>query len=101
MQLEWDERKRERNVRVHGFDFVDVPVVFAGPTFTFEGDRFEYGEPRFVTLGLLQGVVVTIAHTESELIRVISFRRASKHEQAIFFRQVPNGLGANPSDDGS
>jgi uncharacterized DUF497 family protein len=40
--------------------------VFSGLTFTYEDDRFAYGEQRFVTLGLLDGVPVSIVHTEAE-----------------------------------
>ncbi|MCC7216249.1 MAG: BrnT family toxin, partial [Burkholderiales bacterium] len=54
--------------------------------YTVEDDRFDYGEQRFVTLGILDGVVVSIGHTESpRAIRIISFRKATKREQAIFF----------------
>ena len=63
--------------------------VFDGVTYTFEDDRFDYGEQRFVTLGLLDGVVVSIVHTESpRLIRIISFRKATKREQAIYFNGI-------------
>jgi uncharacterized DUF497 family protein len=55
MRFSWDERKRRRNLKEHGLDFVDAPSVFEGPTFTFEDDRFAYDEQRFVTLGLLGG----------------------------------------------
>jgi uncharacterized DUF497 family protein len=73
----------------HGLDFVDAPRVFDDLTYTFEDDRFDYGEQRFVTLGLLNGTVVSIVHTESpRTIRIISFRKATKHEQAIFFRSI-------------
>jgi len=42
-----------------------------------------------VTLGLLDGVVVSIVHTESpQSIGVISFRKATKREQAIFFNSI-------------
>jgi uncharacterized DUF497 family protein len=51
MLFTWSERKRAINLREHGLDFVDAPRVFEGPTFTYEDDRFDYGEPRFVTLG--------------------------------------------------
>lgn len=37
-----------------------------GLTFSYEGDRFDCGEQRFITLGLLAGVPVSIAHTESD-----------------------------------
>lgn len=57
-----------------------------GPTFTFEDDRKDYGEQRWVTLGLLQEKVVVIVHTESENeIRIISMREADKDEQLLFF----------------
>jgi len=50
---------------VHGLDFRDVPKVFEGLTFTFEDDRCVYGEQRWVSLGLLDGVAVSVVHTES------------------------------------
>ena len=59
--------------------------VFADLTFTFEDDRYNYGEQRFITLGLLQGRFVAIVHTEiNGEIRIISFRKGTKHEQCIF-----------------
>ncbi len=87
MQFTWDNAKRETNLAKHGFDFVDAETVFSGATFTFEDDRFAYGEHRFITLGMLRGVVAVIAYTEQDaLIRVISMRKATKHEQRIYFQ---------------
>lgn len=89
MRFTWDERKRRINLKTHGFDFVDAPRVFAGPTFTFEDDRFNYGEQRFVTLGFLGGMTVSLVHTETvEQIHVISFRRATRNEEAILFNSL-------------
>jgi len=66
-----------------------MPEVFEGSTFTFEDDRFDYGEVRYVTLGFLQGIPVSIVHTETdELIRVISFRKATKKEYAILLENL-------------
>jgi hypothetical protein len=86
MKFTWDEKKRRANILNHGFDFVDAKKVFEGVTFTLEDDRFDYGEERFITLGLLKGTVIVIAHTEKgNEIRVISMRKATKHEQKIYF----------------
>ena len=72
-----------------GLDFADAVDVFNGPTFTFEDDRRDYGEPRWVTLGLLREKVVVIVHTETEdEIRVISMRAAEKDEQLLFFSNL-------------
>jgi uncharacterized DUF497 family protein len=91
MRLEWDEAKRRSNIRWHGLDFADVEVVFAGETATFLDDRFDYGERRFHTYGLLRGTVVTLSHTVTdEAIRVISFRKASKNEEKLFFKEIRN-----------
>jgi len=89
MRFTWSERKRSINLKEHGLDFVDAPRVFEGLTYTYEDDRFAYGEQRFVTLGLLAGVPVSVAHTEADdEIRVISFRKATACEARLFFDQV-------------
>jgi uncharacterized protein len=64
MRFTWSERKRALNLKEHGLDFTDAPRVFEGLTFSYEDDRFAYGEQRFITLGLLAGVPVSIAHTD-------------------------------------
>jgi uncharacterized DUF497 family protein len=86
MEFEWDEVKRQTNLSNHKLDFADAEIVFSGITFTFEDDRFEYGEDRFITLGLLREIVVVIAHTErNDRVRVISMRKATKNEQRLYF----------------
>ncbi len=86
MKFEWDEAKQQSNLRKHRLDFADAETVFAGATFTFEDDRFEYSEDRYITLGLLRGAVGVIAPTEREdVIRVISRRKATKNEQRVHF----------------
>jgi uncharacterized protein len=50
-------------------DFAEAEKVFTGPTFTFEDDRKDYGEQRWVTLGY--------SETEEE-IRITSMRKANK-----------------------
>ena len=91
MEFTWSEAKRAANIKAHGIDFVDAPRVFEGVTYTFEDDRFSYGEQRFVTLGRLAGVPVSVVHTETEHeIRIISFRKASKRETQIYFNGIQN-----------
>jgi uncharacterized DUF497 family protein len=101
MRFKWDKQKRQANIRKHGFDFVDAAKVFEGDTLTILDDREEYGEERFVTLGLLKGVVVVIVHTEEEnLIRIISMRKATKNEEINYFKEIGHELETGPGDDG-
>jgi uncharacterized DUF497 family protein len=89
MRFTWHEPKRQANLKKHGVDFVDAERVFTGPTFTFEDDREDYGEQRWVTLGLLGMKVIVIVHTETEdEIRVISMREADNDEQLLFFTNL-------------
>ena len=62
MKFTWNEVKRKSNLKTHGIDFMDAQSVFAGPTFSFEDNRFHYKEQRFVTLGLLKGTPVSITY---------------------------------------
>lgn len=96
MQYEWDEAKRRSNIQKHGIDFIGIEAVFAGKTATIMNDRFDYGESRFITVGLLSGRVVVIAHTETqEVIRIISVRKATKNEEASYFNEIADGLEAS------
>jgi uncharacterized DUF497 family protein len=89
MRFSWDEKKRRTNLKDHGLDFVDAPRVFEGPTFTFEDDRFAYGEQRFVTLGFLADIAVSLVHTETpSRIHVISFRKATRHEEILLLQNL-------------
>jgi hypothetical protein len=85
----WDEAKRRLNLHKHGIDFADADKIFRGVTFTAEDAREGYGEQRFLTLGLLEDQVVSVAHTEQdEEIRIISIRKATKHEARFYFSQI-------------
>lgn len=89
MKVVWDEAKRNANLRKHGFDFADAEAVFSGITFTIEDRRFDYGEPRFITLGMLQDTVVVMTHTEARAtIRIISMRKATRNEQILYFQSI-------------
>ncbi|HEV8577859.1 MAG TPA: BrnT family toxin [Thermoanaerobaculia bacterium] len=91
MRFEWDEAKREANLRKHGIDFIDVESLFEGHTVTIEDERFGYGERRFVTFGLLEGRVVAMVHSETdEVIRIISIRKATRSEESSYFSSIPD-----------
>ena len=53
-------------------------------------DRDEYGEDRWIATGWLTDIVVVIVFTEPDpqTIRVISMRKASRHERERFYREI-------------
>lgn len=89
--ITWDEPKRRRNLKKHGLDFRDAERVVEGVTYTYEDDRLAYGERRFITLGLLHEIVVSIVHTEENgHIHIISMRKATRREREIYFESIAN-----------
>ena len=90
MRYSYDRLKKAANLKKHGLDFDDArKVIESGQTVTFEDKRFEYDDPRFITMGMLSGVVVVIVTTESDTeIRIISMRKAEKNEQKIYFSNL-------------
>jgi len=89
MEFIWDPDKRLANLTKHGLDFADAWRVFGGFTLTLPDNRFTYGEMRFITIGLLGEKAVVIAHTETdEQVRVISMRKAQRHERELYFANL-------------
>ena len=86
--FEWDEAKALRNLRKHGVAFDDAVGVFSDPFAIMKQDRIEGGELRWQTLGRIEGrLVLLVAHTmgetqdDTEVIRIISARRADRKER--------------------
>jgi uncharacterized DUF497 family protein len=90
VEFEWYGAKAEANLQNHGVSFDLAKTVFKDP-FAIErlDDREDYGEERFVIIGMAEGhVLLFVAYTErEERIRMISARRATQHEQDDYFLQ--------------
>lgn len=90
LKFEWHKAKADSNWRRHGVSFELATSAFKDP-FAIErpDDRQDYGEPRFVILGMAEGqVLLFVAYTErDDRIRIISARRATQIEEDDYFRQ--------------
>ena len=85
----WDEAKRRANLRKHGIDFIHAERIFRGFTLTAEDMREVYGERRFLALGLPEDQSSRLHTPErGEDIRIISIRKATKHEARFYFSQI-------------
>jgi uncharacterized DUF497 family protein len=88
--FEWDNTKAASNIRDHeGVTFEQAAAAFSDP-FAVEwlDERQDYGEERGVLLGMTGGQLLYVAYTErGDDIRIISARRATRHEQDIYFHQ--------------
>ncbi|HEY7496636.1 MAG TPA: BrnT family toxin [Candidatus Tectomicrobia bacterium] len=88
LEFEWDDAKATENYARHGVSFELAKKVFNDP-FAVEriDDRRDYGEERYIIIGLADREILFVAYTErEERIRLISARRAIRHEQDDYFR---------------
>jgi len=94
MQFEWDENKRCENIAKHGLDFADAWQLFENQMLIWSDNRFDYGEDRWIGIGVMQtaAVVAILAFTERDpdIVRVISLRKAKKHEKEKYERTIRN-----------
>ena len=92
MKFTWDETKNAMNRQKHGIDFADVPSLFDYTMVTFLDQRIEYGEDRWIGIGWLGDILVVVAYTEPKTgtTRIISARKANRHEQSIYTEEIGN-----------
>lgn len=90
MKFVWDETKRRLNIQKHGIDFINLPAVFFGPMAVRLDTREEYGEDRFIGIGLFGSQIVVVVYTEldEDTTRIISARKAIKYEREIFYDEA-------------
>ena len=86
MEFEWDAQKRQINIKRHGVDFVSVLPLFQGhDAIFFEDTRRDYGEKRFILMGIRNELLFQVAFTmRGEKIRIISARRGNRRERRIY-----------------
>jgi uncharacterized protein len=85
MAYQWDREKAVANFSKHGIDFADAVSIFSDDlAVTLTDDRFE--EERFITIGMdaLGRVLVVVYTWRGNEIRLISARKAMRHERTQY-----------------
>ena len=97
MRFEWDEEKNKANFQKHGLDFADAWEIFTAPILVALDDREDYGEDRWIGIGMLKSRTVVVLYTErgEDTIRVISLRKALTHERNQYEQFLKDQLGTD------
>ena len=86
----WDKKKQGRNLMEHGVDFADLGGFFDGDLLTREDARDSYGERRYQSVGVFNGVALFVVWTprgkEGDIPHIISARKAENHEEKNWTR---------------
>ena len=88
MRYSWDAAKNRRNLRLHGIAFEDAVRIFEGPTLERVDDRFGYGERRVYSIGVVNGLEITVIYTDRKdnERRIISAWRSEPHERRTYWK---------------
>ncbi|KQT85924.1 BrnT family toxin [Aurantimonas sp. Leaf443] len=94
--FEWDERKRASNERKHGVDLLRAARIFEGEVLEAPDRRRDYGEPRFIAIGLVGDDCFVLVWTpRNGRRRLISAWKGGRDERQIHQDRVS---GRNPRD---
>ena len=89
MQFEWDENKRQSNLAKHGVDFIAAEDFNQSSAIEVIDDRIDYGEERWISLGLIGNHLYVLIYTiRIDTIRIISLRKANKREREYYETQT-------------
>ena len=91
VRVEFDPAKDAINRAKHGISLESASRFDWDTAFEREDDRFDYGEVRFVAIGLIEARLHVMVFTEGsadDAVRVISLRSAEKHEKRFYDGQV-------------
>ena len=92
MIFEWDEAKRQSNVIKHKIDFADAVSIFDEFVYTTQDLRADYGEDRYISIGLLHGMEIAVIYTPRDgKRRIISARRARVKERKTYYEEREHG----------
>jgi uncharacterized DUF497 family protein len=80
--LEYDSEKNRRNIEERGLPFDLAEFVIADPNMKWAvDDRRDYGEPRYIAYGLVEGMRLRHCFTpRGDKIRVITLYKVHKKE---------------------
>lgn len=97
MKFEWDEAKNRANLRKHGFDLAQAEEMFRGFLLVRPDVREDYGEERWIGIGVTCGRCAFVAFTQilPDALRIISLRKADREEREEYEKALQDRLEAD------
>ena len=89
MVFEWDEVKRLKNIKEHNIDFIRAKEIWINPVLEILSPQTQHGEERFLAIGQIEDVVITVIYTwRGKNRRLISARKARKNEKRYYENEI-------------
>ena len=88
MKIEWDTNKNDANMKKHHISFETAARVF------LDENRLDYydivhsiNEDRYITIGVVEEVLVVVYTLRLAKIRMISARLATRKEKELYYEE--------------
>ena len=88
MKIEWDTNKNDANMKKHHISFETAARVF------LDENRLDYydivhsiNEDRYITIGLVEEVIVVVYTLRKTRIRIISARLVTRKERELYYEE--------------
>jgi uncharacterized DUF497 family protein len=96
LEFEWDDRKRTKLIEERDLDILHAALIFENDVLTRVDDRQDYGEERLISLGLVDGEVFTVVHTErNDVRRLITAWKGGRND----FKRYQAGIARRTEGD--
>jgi uncharacterized DUF497 family protein len=90
MEVEWDEEKRQQIIAERDLDILQAVRIFEGFTLTKEDRRQDYGEKRFISLGVVNDVPYIVVHTpRGNRLRIITAWKGGRNDYEKYKNSLP------------
>lgn len=97
MGFQWEPEKDAANQAKHLIGFRQAAEIFRGFRLTREDTRRDYGERRFIALGLYDDAVLRVVYVQrAGDIRIISAWKASRHDRQVYAEARTRAGGERP-----
>lgn len=99
MEFELDDAKRLKTIAERNVDILYAAGIFEGVVLTRRDDRSDYGEHRWISVGLVEGECFVVVHTERPgATRLITAWKGGRHDRANYQAGIAR---RDPADEGS
>ena len=89
MRISYDPVKRAKTLAERGLDFESYSELYRKSNFTYEDERYDYGEERFITVGYLNGrMIIAVWTPRGKAHHIISMRKANEKEQKKYQKRM-------------
>ena len=85
----WDPAKNALNKRLHGISFEEASRIFENEILGWPDERFDYGEERWIAIGVAGEKEIVVTYVEQEdHRRIISARETTRRERTLYWRTI-------------